>query len=98
MNGTKVEFPLQMDKELDKEMNTDRFKQGFNRLLVDSYLEYMDRGKELETPADCVRAKQDWGSGGDVVMIKEFVEQFRITDKVGKVWWVSATQISGSFL
>ena len=80
MNGTKVEFPLQMDKELDKEMNTDRFKEGFNRLLVDTYLEYMDRGKELETPADCVRAKQEWGSGGDVVMIKEFVEQFRITD------------------
>ena len=25
-------------------------------------------------------------------------KQFRITDRVGKVWWVKASQISGSFL
>ena len=25
-------------------------------------------------------------------------KKFRITDRVGKVWWVNATQISGSFL
>ena len=25
-------------------------------------------------------------------------KKFRITDRVGKVWWVNANQISGSFL
>ena len=25
-------------------------------------------------------------------------KKFRITDRVGKVWWVTANQISGSFL
>ena len=30
--------------------------------------------------------------------INTTTKQFRITDRVGKVWWVSATQISGSFL
>mgnify|MGYP003133627087 FL=1 len=25
-------------------------------------------------------------------------KQFRITDRVGKVWWVKSSQISGSFL
>ena len=25
-------------------------------------------------------------------------KQFRITDRVGKVWWVTGNQISGSFL
>jgi len=32
----------------------------------------------------------------DEINIK--TKQFRITDRVGKVWWVNGSQISGSFL
>jgi len=30
--------------------------------------------------------------------INSKTKKFRITDRVGKVWWVTANQISGSFL
>ena len=64
------------------------------------------RGRELKV-GQKVRIEQDIPSENgmlykdSIVKLDEFndtTKKIRVTDKVGKVWWIEPTQVSASFL
>ena len=54
------EFELLMDKNIEKEMLTERFQRCFLGLLIKEYLEFSDNNYIESEPIEAVVSKQNW--------------------------------------
>jgi len=86
-----------------------QYRDNYNKIFGDEEMKVKDgRGKTYEFKiGQRVCIQEDIASvegmlyKNTIAKIDEInvkTKQFRITDRVGKVWWVNGSQISGSFL
>ena len=75
------EFELKIDHNINNEMNSTEFKEAFNFIIFDTYLNFIRNGKKEIEPEAVKMFKVDWvGEGGDFKTINKFLELFEITD------------------
>lgn len=77
------EFELLIDDNIDNEINSYKFRDAFQYILFDAYLNYIKNGKIDEEPDEVKNNKLEWvGDGGSNKTINKFLENFEITDNV----------------
>jgi len=76
-NPTNV-FELKADDNLKYELDTERFKKCFVGAVIRRYLKHTDDGYKEVTPADVIKAKEDWTPDDSDVM-KSFINDFEMT-------------------
>ena len=77
------EFELLIDDNIDNEIDTDNFRDAFQLILFDAYLNYIKSGKIEIEPDEVKNNKKDWvGDGAENKTINKFLENFEITDNV----------------
>ena len=87
----------------------EQYRDNFNKIFGEKQMKVKDgRGKTFEFKVGqkvCIQEDIPSVDGmlykNTIALIDEIntkTKKFRITDRVGKVWWVTANQISGSFL
>lgn len=77
------EFELLIDDNIDNEINSDKFRDAFQYILFDAYLNYIKNGRIDEEPDEVKNNKLEWvGDGGSNKTINKFLENFEITDNV----------------
>tara|TARA_R100000908_G_C3611199_1_gene61319 strand:- start:98 stop:400 length:303 start_codon:yes stop_codon:yes gene_type:complete len=86
-----------------------QYRDNYNKIFGENEMRVMDgRGKTFEFKVGQKVCVQEDIASVDGMLYKDTIakideinvktKQLRITDRVGKVWWVTANQISGSFL
>lgn len=77
------EFQLKIDYNLDKEMNTDKFKNTFVKLIFERYYKFI-KDNELEIiPEEIKNSKTDWvGDATETNIINTFLYDYEITNNV----------------
>ena len=85
----------------------EHYRDNYNKIFGEKNMKLKDiRGRTL-TLGERVRIEEDIPSvdgmlyKDSIVKLDEFnteTKQVRVTDRVGKVWWLKPNQISGSFL
>jgi len=78
-NPTNV-FELKADENIKYELETERFKKCFVGAVLRRYLKHTDDGYKEITPAEVIKAKQDWTPEDSNVM-EAFKNEFEITGK-----------------
>jgi len=87
----------------------DDYRTNYNKIFGEQKMKVKDgRGKIFEFKVGQKVCVQEDIPSVDGMLYKNTIakideinvktKKFRITDRVGKVWWVNANQISGSFL
>ena len=76
-------FELLLDENLDNEIASDTFKNAFQFILFDAYLNYIKNGKNDVEPDEVINNKLEWvGDGGENKTINNFLENFEITNNI----------------
>jgi len=70
---------LKADPEIEKEITTEKFKQHFLWLLMNTYKQYAE-GSHVDEPESVRNSKKDWGIE-EVNIIKLLLEDYEITNK-----------------
>ena len=90
-------------------LNDKQYRNNYNKIFGEKNMKMVDgRGKTYEFKIGQKVCVQEDIASVDGMLYKNTIakideiniktKQFRITDRVGKVWWVKGNQISGSFL
>lgn len=73
------EFELQIDRELDKEVQTKKFRLSFMNLLFDTYYQWVQEGRKEDEP-ECVKVAVKEVVGSNLSIVDSFLEEFEITN------------------
>jgi len=74
------ELELEMDVNIDKEVETIKFKKAFVNLMINDYFNYLDDGM-LEEPSELIQSKSDWVDEENNVLVK-FKQDFELTNDI----------------
>lgn len=75
------DFELLMDKNIEKEMLTDRFQRCFLGLLIKEYLNFTNNGCVEDEPVEALISKQNWIQE-EKSFVTTFMKDFDLTDNV----------------
>ena len=77
------EFELKIDHNLKDEMKTTEFRNAFNFLITEAYLNYIKCGKKEVIPEAVKNSKIEWvGADADNININKFLEDYEISNDI----------------
>ena len=81
VNNPTNEFELKINDNIDNEIETEEFKEAFQFIIFDAYLNFIHNNKNEIEPEEVKIFKSEWvGDGGEQKTITKFLESFEITD------------------
>lgn len=76
------EYELPMDKDIENEISTDKFKQHFVHLITQRYITYITKDNKIEKiPEEVLNSKKMWiGDLDENSIIAQFQQNYKITN------------------
>ena len=76
------DYELKIDYNLDKELETEKFKIHFIQLIINRYIEFIQNNKIENIPDAVINSKKEWIDADESNIINKFMLDYQLTDNI----------------